>query len=51
LEKAKGQFRHQIMLRAPTTKSITTPLKVVAREFHWAPGVSVVIDVDAVSLM
>jgi primosomal protein N' (replication factor Y) len=51
LEKAKGQFRHQIMLRAPTTKAITTPLKVVAREFHWPHGVSVVIDVDAVSLM
>jgi primosomal protein N' (replication factor Y) len=51
LEKAKGQFRHQIMLRAPTTKAITTPLKVAARDFHWPTGVSVVIDVDAVSLM
>jgi len=51
LEKAKGQFRHQIMLRAPTTKAITESLKVVAREFKWPAGVSVVIDVDAVSLM
>jgi primosomal protein N' (replication factor Y) len=51
LEKAKGQFRHQIMLRAPTTKAITESLKVVAREFRWPTGVSVYIDVDAVSLM
>jgi primosomal protein N' (replication factor Y) len=51
LEKAKGQFRHQIMLRAPTTKAITESLKVVAREFRWPSGVSVYIDVDAVSLM
>jgi len=51
LEKAKGQFRHQIMLRAPATKAITESLKVVAREFKWPTGVSVVIDVDAVSLM
>ncbi|MEI6564274.1 MAG: primosomal protein N' [bacterium] len=51
LEKAKGQFRHQIMLRAPTTRAITESLKVVAREFRWPAGVSVVIDVDAVSLM
>jgi len=51
LEKAKGQFRHQIMLRAPTTRAITAPLKVVAREFRWPTGVSVYIDVDAVSLM
>jgi len=51
LEKAKGQFRHQIILRAPTTRAITDSLKVVAREFHWPSGVSMVIDVDAVSLM
>ncbi len=51
LEKAKGQFRHQIMLRAPTTKAITESLKKVAREFHWPTGVTVAIDVDAVSLM
>ncbi len=51
LEKAKGQFRHQIMLRATTTKMMTGSLKVVSREFRWPAGVSVVIDVDAVSLM
>jgi primosomal protein N' (replication factor Y) len=51
LEKAKGQFRHQILLRAPTAKMITDSLKGAIREFPWPVGVSVYIDVDAVSLM
>jgi primosomal protein N' (replication factor Y) len=51
LEKAKGQFRHQIMLRAPSTKAITGPLRDIMRDFRWPSGVNVAIDVDAVSLM
>ncbi|MEI6788282.1 MAG: primosomal protein N' [bacterium] len=51
LEKAKGQFRHQIILKAPTTKAITRVLREAIREFRWPTGVNVSIDVDAVSLM
>ena len=51
LEKAKGQFRHQIILKAPTTKAITQVLREAVREFRWPTGVNVSIDVDAVSLM
>jgi primosomal protein N' len=51
LEKAKGQFRHQIILKAPTTKAITQVLREAVREFRWPTGVNVAIDVDAVSLM
>jgi len=51
LEKAKGQFRHQIVLRAPSTKTITGPLREIVRDFRWPSGVNVTIDVDAVSLM
>jgi len=51
LEKAKGQFRHQIILKAPTTKAITRVLREAVREFRWPTGVNVTIDVDAVSLM
>ena len=51
LEKAKGQFRYQVILKAPTVKAISVPLKKVMREFRWPAGVTAVIDVDAVSLM
>ncbi len=51
LEKAKGQFRHQIVLRAPSAKTITGPLRDAVKEFRWPSGVTLSIDVDAVSLM
>jgi primosomal protein N' (replication factor Y) len=51
LEKAKGQFRHQIILKAPTTKAITSALRPAIRDFRWPAGVNVTVDVDAVSLM
>jgi len=51
LEKAKGQFRHQIILRAQTAKAMSGPLRAAVREFRWPNGINVTIDVDAVSLM
>ncbi len=51
LEKAKGQYRLQIILRGPATRAITGPLRVAVREFRWPAGVNVSIDVDAVSLI
>ena len=51
LEKAKGQFRHQLMLKAPSTKAMTGPLREAVAGFRWPAGVAVVVDVDAVSLM
>ena len=51
LEKAKGQYRYQVILRAPATKTMTAPLKEAVRDLRWPAGVTVVIDVDAVSLM
>ena len=51
LARAKGQYRYQIILRAPTTKLVTTPLKKILKTFKWPDGVNCAVDVDAVSLM
>jgi primosomal protein N' (replication factor Y) len=51
LARAKGQFRFQIILRAPTAQAMTGPLKALLREFKWPSGVTATVDVDAVSLM
>ena len=51
LARAKGQYRFQIVLRAPMTRAITDPLKVALKAFKWPAGVSFAVDVDAVSLM
>jgi primosomal protein N' (replication factor Y) (superfamily II helicase) len=51
LARAKGFYRYQVILRAPTTKLITAPLKKALKDFKWPDGVTCAIDVDAVSLM
>jgi len=51
LARAKGFYRYQVILRAPTTKLVTAPLKKVIKTFKWPEGVSHAIDVDAVSLI
>ena len=51
LARAKGNYRYQIILRAPATKLVTVPLKKVMKTFKWPEGVTCAIDVDAVSLM
>ena len=51
LARAKGQYRFQIMLRAPTTRLITGPLKKALKEFKWPADVACLVDVDAMSLL
>ena len=51
LARAKGEYRYQLMLRAPTTRSITGPLKEVQKTFTWPEDVAVAVDVDALSLL
>lgn len=51
LAKAKGEYRYQVMLRAPATRQMTDPLKTVLRTFTWPEEVACAVDVDAQSLL
>ena len=51
LARAKGEYRYQVMLRAPTARQMTTPLKALLKTFTWPEEISVAIDVDALSLL
>lgn len=51
LARAKGEYRYQIMIRAPAARSITLPLKELQKTFTWPEDVAVAIDVDALSLL
>ncbi len=51
LAKAKGFFRYQLMMMAPTTCAMTTPLKAVLSRKPLPPDVSLAIDVDALNIM
>lgn len=51
LAKARGEFRYQLMLRAPTTRAMTDPLRELLRVFKWPEAVAWSVDVDAVSLL
>ena len=50
LARAKGDFRYQILLRAPQTKQMTGPLRQTLAAFKWPPDVACAVDVDALSL-
>ncbi len=51
LARARGQYRYQVLLRAPSTRSMTAPLKAVLETFKWPEDVRCIVDVDAVSLL
>ncbi len=51
LARAKGEYRYQIMLRAPATRHMTGPLKSVLKTFTWPEELAVAVDVDALSLL
>lgn len=51
LARAKGLYRYQIMLRAPTTRLMTDPLRKVLQNFRWPKGITCAVDVDAMSLL
>ena len=50
LAKAKGQYRYQLMLRCPSVRRMTTPLKEGLRGLKLPRGVACSVDVDAISL-
>ncbi len=50
LQKAQGQFRYQLMLRAPTAPRITRHLAAVLKGFTTPEDVYIAIDVDPLSL-
>ena len=47
----KGNYRHQLIFRAPMTALITGPLKKLLKDFAWPEGVSCAVDVDAISML
>jgi primosomal protein N' (replication factor Y) len=51
MARAKGLYRYQVMLRAPSAKSLIEPLRQVLKTFKWPEDVAYAIDVDALSLM
>ena len=51
LARAENYYRHQLIMRSPSTRSMVEPLKAVLREFKWPEKVVASVDVDAVSLM
>ena len=51
LAKAKDHYRYQLLLRAPTARAITRPLRALLAGTRLAPDVALAIDVDALSLM
>lgn len=51
LARAKGYYRFQIMLRHPSTRAMTVPLRETLRTFKVPDDISLVVDVDALSTM
>jgi len=51
LAKAKDHYRYQLLLRAPTVRAMTHPLRALLAKLRTAADVSLAIDVDALSLM
>ena len=49
--RAKGEYRYQLMLRAPATRQMTQPLKALLKTFTWPEEIAVAVDVDAQSLL
>jgi primosomal protein N' (replication factor Y) len=51
LARAKSYYRFQFMLRHPSTKAMTVPLRETLRTFKLPDDVSLIVDVDALSIM
>lgn len=51
LAKAKGLFRFQLIMMAPTARAMTAPLKSLLSRNPLPPEVSLAIDVDALNIM
>ena len=51
LAKAKGLFRYQLLLMAPSARAMTAPLRAALARSPLPPDVALAIDVDALNLM
>jgi primosomal protein N' (replication factor Y) len=51
LARAKGQWRYQIMLRCKHTVKMTRPIRHIVQTFRLPKGVTLTVDVDALSLL
>lgn len=51
LARVKGKARHQVLMRAKNVSAMTLPLKAALDELKIPRTVSVIVDVDAISMM
>ena len=51
LSKAKGEYRYQIMMRSPSARSMTGPIRDVLSDIKFPKGMTCSVDVDALSLL
>ncbi len=51
LSKAKGFYRYQVLLRSASTSAMTRPLRALLLQKLLPPGVTLSVDVDALSIM
>ncbi len=51
LEKMKGLYRYQIMVRAHSIRPVTAAIRDLLKEFKWPEKVRCAVDVDALSIM
>jgi primosomal protein N' (replication factor Y) len=51
IARVKGQYRYQLLLRAPNPRLITGPLRELLKEFKMPKDVGFAVDVDALSLL
>jgi primosomal protein N' len=48
---AKGEFRHQVLVRAAAGTTLAAALRQVARSLRPPPDVSLAVDMDAVNVL
>jgi primosomal protein N' (replication factor Y) len=51
MPKAKGYYRHQLILRSKSARSMVQPIRELLAGFKWPAKVACSVDVDAVSLL
>ena len=51
LARAKGFYRYQVILRGPSTRAMTKPIRAALAAMNFPKGVTCSVDVDALSLM
>ncbi|MBU4460622.1 MAG: primosomal protein N' [Verrucomicrobia bacterium] len=51
IARIRGQYRHQVMIRAARMKPVLGPLRELWQAFPWPRGTAGVLDIDAVSLL